>query len=337
MNCHAKPILTISGLRTSFHTYEGTIHAVDGIDLKVFEGETLGLVGESGCGKSVTALSILQLLRCPPTEISGDIHFHGINLLKLGRESIRKVRGKSISMIFQEPMTALNPVLTIGEQISEVIRLHEGIPRKQAWGKAVEMLQMVQIPDPGSRAKEYPHKLSGGMRQRAMIAMALSCHPQLLIADEPTTALDVTIQFQIMSLMRRLKKEFKTSIMLITHDFGLIAEMASRVIVMYAGRIVEEASVKEIFKDPRHPYTQGLLGSVPSIGRKALSGRKLHEIPGVVPNPLEMPEGCRFHPRCPRVMEICCRQDPPMVVPTQSRRVNCWLEEIKADKKTKRK
>jgi oligopeptide/dipeptide ABC transporter ATP-binding protein len=332
MKGQPQPLLTICGLRTRFHTFEGVINAVDGLDLEVFGGETLGLVGESGCGKSVTALSILQLLRCPPAEIQGRILFQGINLLELGREGIRKVRGKSISMIFQEPMTSLNPVLTIGEQISEAIRLHQGVPRKEAWGKAVEMLQMVQIPEPGTRVREYPHKLSGGMRQRAMIAMALSCHPQLLIADEPTTALDVTIQSQIMSLMLQLKEKFKTSIMLITHDLGLIAEMASRVVVMYAGKVVEEALVKEIFKDPHHPYTQGLLGSVPTIGRKALTGRKLKEILGMVPNPLEMPRGCRFHPRCPRAMEICREQEPPMVALTRNRRVHCWLETRNADK-----
>ena len=320
------PLLDIHGLRTRFHTYEGVVNAVDGLDLEIYRGETLGLVGESGCGKSVTALSILQLLRCPPAEIQGRILFKGTNLLDLGREGIRKIRGNAISMIFQEPMTSLNPVLTIGEQIAESVRLHKGMTRQEAWQWAVEMLQMVQIPGPRSRAREYPHKLSGGMRQRAMIAMALACNPQLLLADEPTTALDVTIQAQIMNLMMRLKEEFETSIILITHDLGIIAEMASRVVVMYAGKMVEEAPVKDLFKDPRHPYTQGLLGSVPVIGRKAHTGKRLQEIPGIVPSPLEMPQGCRFHPRCPRTMDVCCDQEPAVVRLAEHQRVNCWLE-----------
>ena len=322
-----KPLLTIRDLHTRFHTFDGIVNAVDGLDLEVFRGETLGLVGESGCGKSVTALSILQLLRCPPAEIRGRIFFEGTNLLDLDREGIRKIRGNSISMIFQEPMTSLNPVLTIGEQISEAISLHQGTNRQEAWERAVEMLQMVQIPDPGARARDYPHKLSGGMRQRAMIAMALSCHPQLLLADEPTTALDVTIQAQITSLMAHLKEEFETSIVIITHNLGLIAEMAMRVVVMYAGKVVEEALVEDLFKEPLHPYTQGLLGSIPWIGRKLKTGRReLQEIPGIVPSPLETPKGCRFHPRCPRVIDICCEQEPPMVHLAEHRRVSCWLE-----------
>jgi oligopeptide/dipeptide ABC transporter ATP-binding protein len=321
-----RPLLALRGLITRFHTMEGIVNAVDGIDLDLFEGETVGLVGESGCGKSVTALSILQLLRCPPAEIGGRILFHDKNLLDLGKEGIRKIRGKAISMIFQEPMTSLNPVLTIGEQISEAIRLHQGMKGPEAWKWAEQMLQMVQIPSPRQRAKDYPHKLSGGMRQRAMIAMALSCKPQLLLADEPTTALDVTIQAQILSLMMRLKEEFKTSILLITHDLGIISEMATRVAVMYAGKIVEEAPVNELFKDPRHPYTRGLLGSVPVIGRKAQTGRRLQEIPGMVPSPLEMPSGCRFHPRCPSVMPVCSEQEPGEVSLGEYRRVQCWLE-----------
>ena len=319
------PLLRVQDLHTCFHTLDGVVHAVDGVDVEVIAGETLGLVGESGCGKSVTALSILQLLRCPPAEIRGRILFEGENLLDMDRESVRRIRGNSISMIFQEPMTSLNPVLTIGEQIAEAIALHQGIGRQAAWQRAVEMLQMVQIPDPGRRAKEYPHKLSGGMRQRAMIAMALSCNPRLLLADEPTTALDVTIQAQIMSLLERLKAEFDTAIVLITHDLGVIGEMAGRVVVMYAGKVVEEAPVRELFKNPRHPYTQGLLGSMPVIGRKAQTGRRLREIPGIVPSPLEAPQGCRFHPRCLKVMDTCRHKEPPTMFFGDHRRVSCWL------------
>jgi oligopeptide/dipeptide ABC transporter ATP-binding protein len=326
MTEHKEPLLVIRDLHTLFHTFDGIVNAVDGVDLEILQGETLGLVGESGCGKSVTALSILKLLSCPPAEIKGRIEFQGRNLLDLDREGIRKIRGNAISMIFQEPMTSLNPVLTIGEQISEAIRLHQNMKRHEAWRWGEQMLQMVQIPAPRARAREYPHKLSGGMRQRAMIAMALSCNPQLLLADEPTTALDVTIQAQILTLMMRLKEEFGTSILLITHDLGVIAEMASRVVVMYAGRVVEEAPVRELFKDPRHPYTEGLLGSLPVIGRKAKTGRRLQEIPGMVPSPLEMPTGCRFHPRCPKAMDVCSKDEPPPVVLGEHRRVSCWLE-----------
>jgi len=318
-------LLTIKNLRTCFHTYEGVLTAVDGIDLEVYRGETLGVVGESGCGKSVTALSILRLLASPPAEIQGEILFDGKNLLNMSLDEIRQIRGNSISMIFQEPMTSLNPVLTIGEQISEAIKLHQGVTHQEAWSKAVEMLRIVQIPSPEIRAREYPHKLSGGMRQRAMIAMALSCHPRLLLADEPTTALDVTIQAQIVDLMERLKEEIKTSVLLITHNLGLIAEMAKRVVVMYAGKVVEEALVEDLFAEPLHPYTQGLLGSIPWMGRKMKAGRKqLQEIPGMVPSLLEMPEGCRFHPRCPRMMDICRKEEPPLVQ-KDGRRVLCWL------------
>jgi oligopeptide/dipeptide ABC transporter ATP-binding protein len=326
MSEQAKPLLEIKDLHTRFHTLDGIVNAVEGVDFEVYEGETLGLVGESGCGKSVTALSILQLLRCPPAEIQGRIYFEGKNLLELDRESIRKIRGNDISMIFQEPMTSLNPVSKIGEQISEAARVHKNMTRQEAWRWAVELLRMVQIPGPNSSARQYPHKFSGGMRQRAMIGMSLSCNPRLILADEPTTALDVTIQAQIMSLMHRLKQEFKTAILLITHDLGIIAEMASRVVVMYAGKVVEEAPVKELFKDPRHPYTRGLLGSIPVIGRKEQTGRRLQEIPGIVPSPLEIPLGCRFHPRCQEVMNRCCRQEPPLVRLAEHRRVSCWLE-----------
>jgi len=318
-------LLSVINLRTRFHIYEGMVTAVDGINLDVYRGETLGVVGESGCGKSVTALSILRLLATPPAEIQGTILFEDVNLLELNLDEIRRIRGNAISMIFQEPMTSLNPVLTIGEQISEAIRLHQGVDRQEAWSKAVEMLQMVQIPSPEMRAHEYPHQLSGGMRQRAMIAMALSCHPRLLLADEPTTALDVTIQAQIVDLMERLKEEFDTSIVLITHNLGLIAEMAKRVLVMYMGKVVEEAPVEDLFQEPLHPYTQGLLESIPWIGKKLKTGRRqLQEIPGIVPSLLEMPEGCRFHPRCSRVMSICSKEEPPLVQ-KDGRRVLCWL------------
>jgi oligopeptide/dipeptide ABC transporter ATP-binding protein len=310
MNEQAKPLLEIKELHTRFHTLDGIVNALNGIDFDVYEGETLGLVGESGCGKSVTALSILQLLPCPPAEIQGRIFFEGKNLLDLDREGIRKIRGNDISMIFQEPMTSLNPVLKIGEQISEAARIHKKMTRQEAWRWAVEMLRMVQIPGPGSRSRQYPH----------------TCNPRLILADEPTTALDVTIQAQIMTLLQRLKDDFKTAIVLITHDLGIIAEMASRVVVMYAGKVVEEAPIKELFKDPRHPYTRGLLGSIPVIGCKEQTGRRLQEIPGIVPSPLETPLGCRFHPRCHKVMNRCCEQEPPMIHLNEHRRVSCWLE-----------
>jgi oligopeptide/dipeptide ABC transporter ATP-binding protein len=320
------PLLSIRDLRTRFRIYEGVVSAVDGVDLDVHRGETLGLVGESGCGKSVTALSTLRLLKCPPAGIQGTVLFDGMDLLRVSLDDVRQIRGNAISMIFQEPMTSLNPSLTIGEQIAEAIRLHRGLDRQEAWDEAVVMLKMVQIQAPETRAREYPHRLSGGMRQRAMIAMALSCHPQLLLADEPTTALDVTIQAQIIDLMQRLKDEMETSIVLISHNLGLIAEMAKRVIVMYAGKVAEEAPVDDLFKEPLHPYTQGLLESIPWIGRKLEKGRgKLQEVPGTVPSLLEMPDGCRFHPRCTRAQKVCRQQEPSMVHLDGGRRVLCWL------------
>jgi peptide/nickel transport system ATP-binding protein/oligopeptide transport system ATP-binding protein len=326
MTDHSNPLLRVENLYTRFGTMDGTVTAVEGIDFEVYAGETLGLVGESGCGKSVTALSILRLLRCPPAAIEGRVLFEGRDLLQMDSDAIRAVRGSEISMIFQEPMTSLNPVITIGEQVAEGVRLHRGLTRRQAWDSAVKMLQRVQIPSPEARAAQYPHKFSGGMRQRAVIAMALSCGPKLILADEPTTALDVTIQAQIMSLMMRLKQELNTAIVLITHDLGVVAETAARVVVMYAGKVVEEAPVRELFKDPRHPYTRGLLGSVPVIGRARRRDRRLQEIPGTVPNPLHMPAGCRFNPRCPRAMPRCCTEPPPMVRLGEHRRVSCWLE-----------
>ncbi len=334
MNPPEAPLLAVRNLHTRFHTLDGVVNAVDGVDFEVYPGETLGLVGESGCGKSVTAFSILQLLRCPPAEIQGQVEFEGVDLLGLDKEAVRRIRGGGISMIFQEPMTSLNPVLKIGEQIAEGVRVHKKMTHRQSRRWAVEMLRMVRISSPGSRARQYPHKFSGGMRQRAMIAMALSCRPRLILADEPTTALDVTIQAQVMELMQELKKEFNTAIVLITHDLGVIAEMASRVVVMYAGKIVEEAPVREIFKDPRHPYTRGLLGSIPVIGRKAETGRRLQEIPGVVPSPMEAPPGCRFHPRCSEALALCSTQPPPVIRLTDNRCVRCWLEAGDNEKKT---
>ena len=320
------PLLSISDLKVGFDTLEGHVRAVDGVNFHLNKGETLGLVGESGCGKSVTAMSILRLLPSPPTRTQGRIDFQKSDLLSLDPSSLRKIRGKAISMIFQEPMTSLNPIMTIGRQITEQVMVHMMNSEKEAWERAVEMLRRVQIPSPRQRAWEYPHKLSGGMRQRAMIAMALSCRPELLLADEPTTALDVTIQAQIMDVMARLKNEFKTSILLITHDLGLIAEMADRVVVMYAGQVVEEGNVRDVFKEPLHPYTAGLMGSVPVLGRKFREGRRrLEEIPGVVPSLREMPGGCRFRPRCSRVDGRCREGAPSLSELGPGRKVRCWL------------
>ncbi len=323
MKAGMAPLLSIVGLKTSFHTLDGTITAVNGVDFDVYPGETLGLVGESGCGKSVTALSVLRLLNPSMTTIHGQVNFDGKNLLSLDPEEMRMIRGGTISMIFQEPMTSLNPILTVGEQISESLRLHEKLGRKKAWEKAIQMLEIVQIPSPELRVGEYPHKLSGGMRQRVMIAMALSCNPRLIFADEPTTALDVTIQAQIIRLLEHLKKGSNTSIVLITHDLGVVAQMASRVVVMYAGRVVEEAPVVELFHDARHPYTKGLLKSVPVLGGDKKT--RLNEIPGIVPNLLHMPKGCSFHPRCSMTMDICKKESPSMIHFNKNRRVACWL------------
>jgi len=320
-------ILKVANLKTYFHTFEGLGKAVDGVDFVVEKGETIGIVGESGCGKTVTALSILRLIPDPPGKIvGGEILFGGVDLLKISASEMRAVRGNKISMIFQEPMTSLNPVFTIGEQIAEAIILHEKLDRKEAWEKSVEMLRLVQIPEPENRAHEYPHKLSGGMRQRAMIAMALSCHPRLLIADEPTTALDVTIQAQILDLMLKLKEEMGTSVILITHNLGLIAEVAQRVIVMYTGKVVEEAETEELFENPLHPYTQGLLQSIPWIGRKMETRKKqLQEIPGIVPNLFDLPRGCNFFPRCSRASNICREEGPKLLEVKPGHSVRCWL------------
>ena len=296
-------LLEINDLRINFHTLAGLVKAVDGVSFYVNKGETLGVVGESGCGKSVTAMSLLQLIPMPPGElVSGTARFDGRDLLTMNPDEIRKIRGNRISMIFQEPMTSLNPVFTIGDQIGEAIKLHQGLNAKQADEKSIEMLTLVGIPEPRRRIHEYPHQLSGGMRQRVMIAMALSCNPALLIADEPTTALDVTVQAQILELMLDLQDRIHTSIIIITHDLGVIAETADRVIVMYCGRIVEESDVRTIFHNPKHPYTRQLLNSVPRLEATA---ERLEEIPGIVPSLYDLPEGCNFAPRCLKVREEC--------------------------------
>ncbi|BDG61252.1 ABC transporter ATP-binding protein [Caldinitratiruptor microaerophilus] len=303
-------LVEVRGLRTSFYTEEGVVPAVDGVDLYVRRGETLAVVGESGCGKSVTSLSIMRLIPSPPGRIeAGEILFEGRDLLKLSEAEMRRIRGNEISMIFQEPMTSLNPVFTVGDQIAEAIMLHQGLSRRDAMARAVEMLRHVGIPAPEKRVRDYPHQMSGGMRQRVMIAMALSCNPKLLIADEPTTALDVTIQAQILDLMRRLKAELGMAILLITHDLGVVAEMAERVVVMYAGKVVEEGDVYSIFRNPLHPYTEGLLRSIPRLDE---TRERLHVIEGVVPNPMHMPKGCRFHPRCPYATDTCREVEPPL-------------------------
>jgi peptide/nickel transport system ATP-binding protein len=308
------PILEVKDLQTRFHTRGGIVRAVDGVSFSVDANETVAIVGESGSGKSVTSLSILRLLASPPAQITGVIQFEGVNLLELSQREMRKLRGNAISMIFQEPMTSLNPVLTIGRQIAEPLRVHEGLNRAQARQKALELLQTVGISSPDRRLNEYPHQFSGGMRQRAMIAMALACSPKLLIADEPTTALDVTIQAQVLDLMRQLQKQFGSAIMLITHDLGVVAEMADRVIVMYAGRAVEAASVRSLFATPRHPYTSGLLSSVPKLGSSLASEarRPLNEIGGTVPSMRQEIVGCAFAPRCPRATRLCTEIKPEM-------------------------
>jgi peptide/nickel transport system ATP-binding protein len=307
------PLLDIEDLRTWFFTRDGVVRAVDGVSFQVMPGETLAIVGESGCGKSVTALSILGLVPSPPGRIvSGAIRFAGRDLIGLSEAEMRRVRGNEISMIFQEPMTSLNPVMTIGRQIGEILSLHQGLGRSEARDKAVAMLRLVHIPEPERRIEQYPHQLSGGMRQRVMIAMALACNPRLLIADEPTTALDVTIQAQILDLMRELKQQIDAAIVLITHDLGVVAEMAERVVVMYAGRKAEEAPVAPLFRRPLHPYTKGLLGSVPRLGAASLGDAgRLAEIPGTVPSLKEEIPGCPFAVRCAFATNVCRHEMPP--------------------------
>ena len=304
------PLLELDNLRTYFYTDNGVARSVDGVSLHVGAGETLGVVGESGCGKSVTALSILRLVRAPGRiEPGSAIRFEGKDLLTLGERDMQHVRGNRIAMVFQEPMTALNPVFTVGDQIAEVARIHAGMSKRDAWQKAIEMLRLVGIPAPEQRASEYPHQLSGGMRQRVVIAMALVMNPALIIADEPTTALDVTIQAQILELLADLTRRLGTSILLITHDLGVVAENCSRVVVMYAGEVVEEATTGELFAHAHHPYTEGLLGAMPRVGGEA---ERLATIPGTVPPPTAWPEGCRFRDRCPYSWERCEREHPPL-------------------------
>ncbi|MEO7743637.1 MAG: ABC transporter ATP-binding protein [Usitatibacter sp.] len=306
-------MLDIRGLKTHFKTDDGMVHAVDGVDMHVAEGETLGVVGESGCGKSVTAFMVMRLVPIPPARIvAGEILWRGRNLLALSDAEMRRIRAKEIAMVFQEPMTSLNPVYTVGEQIAEVVRLHENMGRKAAMDRAVEMLKVVRIPHPEKRVNDFPHQFSGGMRQRVMIAMALSCNPKLLIADEPTTALDVTIQAQILDLLNDLKDRLGMAVMLITHAMGVVAETAQRVVVMYAGKVVEEASVAELFASPRHPYTQGLIRSIPRIDTAALQKKRLETIGGVVPSLLDPPVGCRFAARCTHAQPECIAETPSL-------------------------
>ncbi|HEV7704177.1 MAG TPA: ABC transporter ATP-binding protein [Gemmatimonadaceae bacterium] len=305
-----EPLLSVRDLRTYFRTSAGVARAVDGVSFEIAPNETVGVVGESGCGKSVTSLSLLRLIQRPGSiETDSKIEFEGTDLLALDDESMRKIRGNRIAMIFQEPMTALNPVFTVGAQLAEVPRVHSNISRHDAWARAVEMLGVVGIPDPAERAKSYPHQLSGGMRQRVMIGMALMLSPALLIADEPTTALDVTIQAQILELLEELRVQKAMSMLLITHDLGVVAESTSRVIVMYAGEIVEQAGVRELFAHPHHPYTEGLMAAMPRAGTKR---ERLAVIPGAVPSPYDWPAGCRFHARCPYAWERCEHEHPPL-------------------------
>jgi len=315
-------LLEVKNLQTSIRTKLGYNHAIEDVTFSMKEGDVLGIVGESGCGKSMTALSILRLLPSPPVYVTGgEILYRGEDLIKLDVHRLREIRGNRISMIFQEPMTSLNPVYTIGKQIMEAILLHQESSKKEAKQKAIAMLQMVGIPSPQQAMKEFPHQMSGGMRQRAMIAMALSCQPDLLIADEPTTALDVTIQAQILDELRKLQNEMQMSIIMITHDLGVVADIAQRVVVMYAGKIVEQANVKDIFVNPLHPYTMGLLESIPQLNQ---SVERLHVIKGMVPDLSRMPRGCRFFPRCSKSM-ACCKEEEPDLIDVQGHQVRCWL------------
>jgi oligopeptide/dipeptide ABC transporter ATP-binding protein len=316
-------MLRVKSLKTHFFTADGVVRAVDGVDFAIKRGQTMGLVGESGCGKSVTSLSIMRLIAPPGRIVGGEIVLDGTDLLRLDEEDMYEVRGNRISMIFQEPMTSLNPVFTVGDQIAEAVLVHEKVSREQARKRAIEMLGLVGIPQPQQRYNAYPHEMSGGMRQRVMIAMALSCSPEILIADEPTTALDVTIQAQILELMKSLKERTGMALLLITHDLGVVAEMADEVAVMYAGQIVEQSDVLPLFKDPKHPYTQGLLASIPKLATDP--GERLTVIQGTVPNLLRLPIGCRFAARCPHVMPICREVDPLLGTLDDGRKVRCHL------------
>ncbi|GED69564.1 peptide ABC transporter ATP-binding protein [Brevibacillus reuszeri] len=316
-------ILEVRNLQTHFFTDDGVSKAVDGVDFSLNKGETLGLVGESGCGKSITSLSILRLIASPPGKIvGGEIIFKGQNLVIKTEYEMRSIRGNEISMIFQEPMTSLNPVYTVGEQIAEVFRLHQKMGRKEAWEKAVEMLRLVGIPSPEKRATQEPHELSGGMRQRVMIAMALACRPEILIADEPTTALDVTIQAQILELMKKLQEEMGMSTIMITHDLGVVAETCDRVAVMYAGKVVEYTTAKNLFANPKHPYTVGLMNSLPRLDEDV---EELQAIKGNVPSPFNMPQGCRFAPRCPHATQLCHDKLPELLEQEDGSKVRCWI------------
>ncbi|HEY0184200.1 MAG TPA: ABC transporter ATP-binding protein [Rhodopila sp.] len=318
------PVLEVSGLTTVFHTRGGTVRAVQDVSFNVEAGETLAIVGESGCGKTMTALSLMRLIPTPPGEITaGTVKVAGTDLLALDEVAMRKMRGSQIAMIFQEPMTALNPLLTVGRQIAEMVSLHEKVSRRAANARAVEMLQHVRIPAPERRAREYPHQMSGGMRQRAMIAMALACRPKVLIADEPTTALDVTIQAQVLDLIDDLRRELGTAVVLITHDLGVVAEVADRMIVMYAGRKVEEGTTKSLFANPSHPYLQGLLASVPRFG--SAEGSRLREIPGIVPPLSDLPPGCAFAPRCTAAVDVCRGAVPPLEPKRSGHAAACWV------------
>ncbi len=332
------PLLQIRGLKTHFKTDDGMVHAVDGVDLAIEEGQTLGVVGESGCGKSVTAFSVMRLLPMPPARIAaGEILWRGRDLLKVSDAQMRALRAKEIAMVFQEPMTSLNPVYSVGEQIAEVVRLHEGMGRRAALERAAEMLRLVRIPHPERRLHDYPHQFSGGMRQRVMIAMALSCNPKLLIADEPTTALDVTIQAQILDLLGDLKDRMGMAVMLITHAMGVIAETAQRVVVMYAGKVVEEAPVAALFASPRHPYTQGLIRSIPRIDTAALHKKRLETIAGVVPSLLDPPPGCRFAARCPHAQPACVAETPPLRAVAAGHAAACIFADVPTAERPPRK
>ena len=319
----AKPLLEVRGLKTYFSTDEGTVKAVDGVDIDIYKGEIFGLVGESGCGKSVTALSLLRVVPSPPGRIvDGKVMFEGKDLMKISEKEMRRIRGAKISMIFQDPHSSLNPVFRIGEQIAEAIQLHQRVDKKEVLSKAAEALDLVRIPDPEDRMYQYPHQFSGGMKQRAMMAMMLACNPALLIADEPTTAVDVTIQVQILELLRELRRKQGASIMLITHNLGVIAEICDRVAVMYAGNIVEQADVVSLFEKPKHPYTLALLGTFPGAEKKR---GELTVIPGFVPSLVAPPSGCKFHPRCPHGKPICTKEMPPMVEVDEGHTVRCHL------------